>query len=58
MALLYGQTEEFNPESEEVLTYLERIQLYFEANRVEDAKKVAVLLTVTGFNVMGFWRVS
>ena len=43
----------FNPESEKVSTYLERVQLYLEANGVGDNKKVAVLLTVVGSKCYG-----
>jgi len=46
--LVYGQLGEFDPGSEEISTYLERMQLYMEANNVADDKKVAVLLTVIG----------
>lgn len=53
MARVFGQIGEFNPESEKVSTYLERVQLYIDANGVEDDKKVAVLLTVVGSKCYG-----
>ena len=43
-----GRLEEFDPKSDNISTYLERLQLYFDANKVEDDRKVAVLLTVIG----------
>ena len=43
-----GRLEESDPKSDNISTYLERLQLYFDANRVEDDRKVAVLLTVIG----------
>ena len=43
-----GTLQEFDPKSDNISTYLERLQLYFEANGVEDDHKVAVLLTVIG----------
>ena len=43
-----GNMSAFDPKTDNVSTYLERLQLYFEANRVEDDRKVAVLLTVVG----------
>ena len=46
--LMYGQLGEFNPDSEKISTYLERLNLFIEANSVDADKKVAVLLTVIG----------
>lgn len=40
-----GSLGEFDPN---ITSYLERVQLYFEANTVEDDRKVAVLLTLIG----------
>ena len=42
----YGAIKEFDPATETISAYLERIQLYFEANDVANAKQVSVLLTV------------
>ena len=43
-----GRIEEFNPEKERISAYLERVELFFIANGVEDAKQVATLLSVIG----------
>ena len=43
-----GSLTEFKPESERIEAYLERVQLFFDANGIQDEKKVAVLLTVIG----------
>ena len=43
-----GRIEEFNPEKERISTYLERIDLFFVGNEVEEAKQVATLLSVIG----------
>ena len=43
-----GRLHEFDPKADNISTYLERLQLYFEANQVEDDRKVSVLLTVIG----------
>ena len=43
-----GSLAEFKPESEKIEAYLERVQLFFDANGIKDDKKVAVLLTVIG----------
>ena len=40
--------QEFDPEVESVTAYLERLQLYFEANGVEEDRRVAALLTLVG----------
>ena len=43
-----GSLGEFDPKTDNISSYLERLQLYFEANSVGDEWKVAVLLTVIG----------
>ena len=43
-----GSLGEFDYRTDSVLSYLKRMQLYFEANAVADDRKVAVLLTVIG----------
>ena len=52
----YGTTKEFNPDTEMISAYLERLQLYFEANEVANAKKLSVLLTVIGPKVYTLLR--
>ena len=44
----FGQLSEFLAESERVLSYLKRVELYFLANNVQDDKKVAVFLSLIG----------
>ena len=43
-----GQMQEFIPANETVTAYLERFQLFVEANAIEDDKRVPTLLTVIG----------
>ena len=43
-----GTLTEFKPESKKIEAYLERVQLFFDANTIEEDKQVAVLLTVIG----------
>ena len=43
-----GILTEFKPESEKIEAYLERVQLFFDANTIKEDKQVAVLLTVIG----------
>ena len=45
---IIGSLSEFHQESEKIEEYLERVQLYFEANGIKEEKQVAVLLTVIG----------
>ena len=51
MAGQMGRVKEFNPQEENITAYLERLQLYFECNGVEDAKRVPALLTLVGAKV-------
>ena len=43
-----GHIEEFRLDVEHITTFLERMELYFIANDIADAKKAAVLLTCIG----------
>ena len=45
---IIGSLSEFHQGSEKIEEYLERVQLYFEANGIKEEKQVAVLLTVIG----------
>ena len=46
--LVLGNLGEFHPNTDSITSYLKRVQLYFEANPVEEDRRVAVLLTVVG----------
>ena len=48
MAATFGHIQEFRPDDESISAYLERLQLFFEANSVVEAKQVPVLLSVLG----------
>ena len=43
-----GQVPEFNPETDSLTAYVERVKLFIQVNRIEDARKVPVLLSVIG----------
>ena len=43
-----GRLREFDPKVDNICTYLERLELYFEVNAVEADRQVSVLLTVIG----------
>lgn len=51
-----GRLEEFDSTQEDISTYLERLQLYFDANGIAEDKKVSVLLTVMGPKTYGTLR--
>ena len=53
---IYGQLTAFDPEAENISTYLERVSLYFAANDIGDGKKVSVLLTEIGTKNYGIIR--
>ena len=44
----HGRIQEYQQENESIEAYLERIDLYFAANSINEEKKVAVFLTVIG----------
>ena len=48
MALTFGQIQEFSPENETIGAYLERVELYFQANGVVEGCRVAALLSIIG----------
>ncbi len=43
-----GTLPEFNPEEQDTASYLEKVELFFEANNIAEEKKVAVFLTAAG----------
>lgn len=43
-----GSIQDYNPENELFSLYMERVELFFTANSVAEAKKVAALLSVIG----------
>ena len=47
---------EFDPKVNNISTYLERLQLYFNLNCVKDKNKVAILLTVIGMRAYNTLR--
>ena len=44
----FGKIDDFNPEVEEFSAYLERIELYFVANVINEEKQVPVFLSLLG----------
>ena len=50
---VFGRLEAFEPEGENISTYLERVELYFLANGIAEDKQASVLLTVIGMKNYG-----
>ncbi|KAJ8333797.1 hypothetical protein SKAU_G00411160 [Synaphobranchus kaupii] len=50
---LFGRIDEFKPENEQWSAYIERVEQFFEANDVAQAKQVATLLSVMGAAAYG-----
>ena len=48
--VVFGQLDAFDPESDNVVAYLEQVDLFFTANDIGPDKQVSVFLTVVGRN--------
>ena len=53
---VYGNLKEFQPENELFSSYLERVELFFDASDIVDEKKVAVFLSVVGSKTYSLLR--
>ena len=51
----YGRLKEFNADSEPITAYLERVELFFEANKVADGKRVPISSNI-GTKMYGLLR--
>ena len=49
----FGSLKEFDPEQESITAYLERAELFFTANSIEDNKKTPVFLSIVGAKTYG-----
>ena len=56
MAAQYGCLEEFRPESDSIRAYLERADLYFQANDIGENKRVPILLSSIGASTYALLR--
>ncbi len=45
---MFGRVEEFQPEVESISAYLERVELFFDANSIDAERRVPVFLSVIG----------
>ena len=48
MTTTIGKMQEFDPTSDRISTYLERAEMFFQANEIAENKRVAVLLSIIG----------
>lgn len=53
---MIGTITAFDNDAEDWGTYVERVELYCEANAIENDKKVAVLLSIMGVKTYGLLR--
>ena len=51
-----GCMDTYNPDTDDWSAYVKRLNLFFEANEIEDEKKVAVILTVLGTKAYSLLR--
>ena len=51
-----GRIQEFDPKEETIEAYLERVQIFIQANGIKDEKRFAVLLIVLGSRTYGVLR--
>jgi len=54
--LVVGKLEEFDPANDSVTAYVERVQLFIEANGIPAEKKVAVFLSAIGSKTYSLLR--
>ena len=47
-ATTYGRINEFEAHNEDWETYVERVEMFFDANGIENDKHVAILLSCVG----------
>ena len=55
-SLPIGHIGEYDPQTENITSYLERLSLYMDANSVAAERKVPVLLTVIGAKAYGILK--
>ena len=53
---IYGKLSEFQPETESIAAYLERVEVFYKANSIAEDKQVAVFLSVVGGKTFSLLR--
>ena len=56
MAAQYGQLSEYHPDTEEIASYLERVEVFIVANEVAEERQAAVFLSVVGARTFALIR--
>ena len=52
----FGRIQEFNADAESLSAYVERVELFFQANGIKEEKKVPVFLSSIGSATYGTLR--
>ena len=52
----YGKLQEYKPEAESIAAYLERVEIFFQANNIAADKQVPVFLSVVGGRMYSLLR--
>ena len=52
----YGQLSQFNSEQETLSAYLERVDIFFQANNIAEKKQVGIFLSLIGAKTYGLLR--
>ena len=52
----YGQFSQFDPDQETMSAYLERVEIFFQANNIADEKRVGIFLSLIGAKIYGLLR--
>ena len=52
----YGHIDQFRLENESIEAYLERVNIYFKANKISDEKKLSIFLSVVGGKIYSLLR--
>ena len=48
----FGRMKEFTPDTESISAYLERLQLYFDANSIAEDKRVSVFAEAKHYTLL------
>ena len=56
MAAQYGQLSEYHPDTEEIASYLERVEVFIATNEVAEERQAAVFLSVVGARTFALIR--
>ena len=52
----YGQLNQYEPDLETMSAYLERVEIFFQANSIAENKQVGIFLSLIGAKTYGLLR--